>query len=137
VRGAVILDDTYNANPDSVRAGIDVLAAMPGHTFLVLGDMGEIGEVSAQLHDEIGGYAKSKGVDGLYALGDMSAVAARNFGEGGHHFSTVDALVSALRPRLDAETVVLVKGSRFMRMERVADVLAAVHNSPPVKNTGL
>ena len=137
LQGALILDDTYNANPDSVRAGIDVLAAMPGHTFLVLGDMGEIGEISAQLHDEIGGYAKSKGVDGLYALGDMSVVAARNFGEGGHHFSSVDALVAALRPRLDPETVVLVKGSRFMRMERVADVLAAVHNTLPVNRTGL
>ncbi len=137
VHGAVILDDSYNANPDSVRAGIDVLAALPGHTFLVLGDMGEVGEISAQVHDEIGGYAKSKGVDGLYALGDMSAVAARNFGEGGHHFATVEALVSALRPRLDAEAVVLVKGSRFMRMERVADELAAVHNSAPAKKTGL
>lgn len=134
--GAVILDDTYNANPDSVRAGIDVLAATPGHTFLVLGDMGEIGDASAQLHDEIGGYAKSKGVDGLYALGEMSAVAARNFGEGGRHFASVEALVAALVGRLDADSVVLVKGSRFMRMERVADALAAVHNSAPDKITG-
>jgi UDP-N-acetylmuramoyl-tripeptide--D-alanyl-D-alanine ligase len=133
--GAVILDDTYNANPDSVRAGIDVLAATPGHTFLVL-DMGEIGDASAQLHDEIGGYAKSKGVDGLYALGEMSAVAARNFGEGGYHFASVEALVAALVGRLDADSVVLVKGSRFMRMERVADALAAVHNSAPDKITG-
>ncbi|KAI5916320.1 UDP-N-acetylmuramoyl-tripeptide--D-alanyl-D-alanine ligase [Thauera sp. 2A1] len=136
LHGAVVLDDSYNANPDSVRAGIDVLAAMPGHTWLVLGDMGEIGDASAQLHDEIGGYAKSKGIDGLYALGDMSAVAARNFGEGGHHFSSVEALVASLARRLDADSVVLVKGSRFMRMERVADALAAVHNSPPVKPTG-
>ncbi|MBS0554645.1 MAG: UDP-N-acetylmuramoyl-tripeptide--D-alanyl-D-alanine ligase, partial [Proteobacteria bacterium] len=136
LNGSVVLDDSYNANPDSVRAGIDVLAAMPGHTWLVLGDMGEIGDASAQLHDEIGGYAKSKGIDGLYALGDMSAVAARNFGEGGHHFSSVEALVASLARRLDADSVVLVKGSRFMRMERVADALAAVHNSPPVKPTG-
>ncbi|TAH49507.1 MAG: UDP-N-acetylmuramoyl-tripeptide--D-alanyl-D-alanine ligase [Betaproteobacteria bacterium] len=134
-QGAVVLDDSYNANPDSVRAGIDVLAAMPGHTYLVLGDMGEIGDASAQLHDEIGGYAKSKGIDGLYALGEMSAVAARNFGEGGQHFSSVEALVAALAGRLDMDSVVLVKGSRFMRMERVADALAAVHNSPPVKTT--
>ncbi|ATE58885.1 UDP-N-acetylmuramoyl-tripeptide--D-alanyl-D-alanine ligase [Thauera sinica] len=134
--GAVVLDDSYNANPDSVRAGIDVLAAMPGRTYLVLGDMGEIGDASAQLHDEIGGYAKSKGIDGLYALGDMSAVAARNFGEGGQHFPSVEALVAALSGHLDADSVVLVKGSRFMRMERVADALAAVHNSPPVKTTG-
>lgn len=131
VNGATIVDDSYNANPDSVRAAIDVLAATPGRKILILGDMGEIGRSSAQVHDEIGGYAKSKGVDALYALGDMSAVAARNFGEGGYHFRTVHALVNAVRPQLDANTVVLVKGSRFMRMERVADALSAVHNGSP------
>ncbi len=125
LNGAVVLDDSYNANPDSVRAGIDVLASTPGRKILVLGDMGEIGQTSAQVHDEIGGYAKSKGVDALYALGEMSAVAARNFGDGGSHFASVDALVEALVPALDADTVVLVKGSRFMRMERVAERLAA------------
>lgn len=135
-KGSLILDDSYNANPDSVRAGIDVLAAMPGHTWLVLGDMGEVGETSAQVHDEIGGYAKSKGIDGLFALGEMSAVAAHNFGEGGRHFAAVEALVKALAPRLDADSVVLVKGSRFMRMERVADALAAMHNPAPSTETG-
>ncbi|APR03728.1 UDP-N-acetylmuramoyl-tripeptide--D-alanyl-D-alanine ligase [Thauera chlorobenzoica] len=129
--GALILDDTYNANPDSVRAAIDVLASLPGHTWLVLGDMGEVGGISAQVHDEIGGYAKSKGVDGLFALGEMSAIAVRNFGDGGHHFASAEALVKALVARLDADSVVLVKGSRFMRMERVADALAAMHNSAP------
>jgi len=128
LNGAVILDDSYNANPDSLRAAIDVLAATPGRKVLVLGDMGEIGCTSAQVHDEIGGYAKSKGVDALFALGEMSAVAASNFGDGGRHFDTVEALVEALSRRLDANTVVVVKGSRFMRMERVADALAAVHN---------
>ena len=135
LEACTLVDDSYNANPDSVRAAIDVLAATPGRKILVLGDMGEIGGSSAQLHDEIGGYAKSKGVDALFALGDMSAVAARNFGEGGHHFRTVDALLKAVRPQLDADTVVLVKGSRFMRMERVVAALAAVHNSVP-SNTG-
>jgi UDP-N-acetylmuramoyl-tripeptide--D-alanyl-D-alanine ligase len=135
-KGALILDDSYNANPDSVRAGIDVLAAMPGHTWLVLGDMGEVGETSAQVHDEIGGYAKSKGIDGLFALGEMSAVAAHNFGEGGRHFASPEALVKALVGRLDADSVVLVKGSRFMRMERVADALAAMHNPAPSTETG-
>lgn len=119
VHGAVVIDDSYNANPDSVRAGIDVLAATPGRTILVLGDMGEIGERSAQLHDEVGGYAKSQGVDQLFALGEMSEVAARNFGEGGRHFTRVEDLVAALSKVMDADTVVLVKGSRFMRMERV------------------
>ena len=123
--GATIIDDTYNANPDSVRAAIDVLAATPGHKVLVLGDMGEIGETSAQVHDEVGGYAKSMGVDALYGYGDMSMVAVRNFGEGGKHHKTVEALVDALKRELNENTVVLVKGSRFMRMERVVAALAA------------
>ncbi|MCB1916093.1 MAG: UDP-N-acetylmuramoyl-tripeptide--D-alanyl-D-alanine ligase [Rhodocyclaceae bacterium] len=121
INGAVVIDDSYNANPDSVMAGIDVLAATPGRTILVLGDMGEVGPNSAQLHDEVGGYAKSEGVDQLFALGEMSEVAARNFGEGGRHFGRREDLVSALRRSMDADTVVLVKGSRFMRMERVVD----------------
>ncbi|HNQ75375.1 MAG TPA: UDP-N-acetylmuramoyl-tripeptide--D-alanyl-D-alanine ligase [Pseudothauera hydrothermalis] len=125
LHGALLLDDSYNANPDSVRAGIDVLAATPGRKIVVLGDMGEVGEASAQVHDEIGGYAKSKGVDALYALGEMSAVAARNFGDGGGHFTSVDDLVEALAAQLDPDTVVLVKGSRFMHMERVVERLAA------------
>lgn len=134
--GALILDDSYNANPDSMRAGIDVLASTPGRKFLVMGDMGEVGDGSAQLHDEIGGYAKSKGIDGLFALGDMSTVAVRNFGDGAQHFKTPEALAAALARQLDADTVVLVKGSRFMRMERVADLLAAVHNDDPSNNGG-
>lgn len=123
--GAQILDDTYNANPDSVRAGIDVLAATIGHKVLVLGDMGEIGEASGQYHDEIGGYAKSQGVDRLFALGDASQQAVRNFGEGARHFCNVDKLIGALDKELGPETTVLVKGSRFMKMERVADALTA------------
>ena len=128
VNGAVVLDDSYNANPDSVRAGIDVLAATPGRKLLVLGDMGEIGETSGQLHDEVGGYAKSQGVDQLFALGEVSAVAARNFGEGGYHYTRLEELVSAVRKQMDADTVVLVKGSRFMRMERVIEAIVEKTN---------
>jgi len=131
LRGATVVDDSYNANPDSVRAAIDVLAATPGHKYLVLGDMGEIGRTSAQVHDEIGGYAKSKGVDALFGLGEMSAVAVRNFGDGGQHFKSVQGLVDAVVQRLEPDAVVLVKGSRFMRMERVVEALSAVHNGDP------
>lgn len=120
---AIVLDDTYNANPDSVRAGIDVLAATIGRKILVLGDMGEIGEASAQYHDEVGGYAKSQGIDRLFTLGDVSRIAARNFGEGAQSFGDVTDLLAALRPELTPETTVLVKGSRFMKMERVADAI--------------
>ncbi len=124
-QGAVVLDDTYNANPDSVRAGIDVLLQpRTGGKVLVLGDMGEIGDISAQCHDEIGGYAKSQGIDRLLALGEHSAVAVRNFGSGGEHFDSVDDLVSALRSMLAPDMVVLVKGSRFMKMERVVNAIA-------------
>jgi UDP-N-acetylmuramoyl-tripeptide--D-alanyl-D-alanine ligase len=123
--GAEILDDTYNANPDSVRAGIDVLAATIGRKILVLGDMGEIGEASGQYHDEIGGYAKSQGIDRLFALGDASQQAVRNFGDGARHFCNIEKLLSAVDKELGPDTTVLVKGSRFMKMERVADALAA------------
>lgn len=122
--GPRLIDDSYNANPDSMRAGIAVLAATPGRKILVIGDMGEIGEQSFQYHDEIGGYAKSEGVDFLFGLGEMSEVAARNFGEGGFHFSKLDDLVAAVKAELNADTVVLVKGSRFMKMERVVDAIA-------------
>lgn len=122
--GALLIDDTYNANPDSMRAAIDVLATTPGRKLFVLGDMGEIGERAGQFHDEIGGYAKSQGVDQLFALGELAELAARNFGAGGRHFRQVDDLVAVLRKELDPNTVVLVKGSRFMRMERVADAIA-------------
>ncbi|WP_323002788.1 UDP-N-acetylmuramoyl-tripeptide--D-alanyl-D-alanine ligase [Denitromonas sp.] len=125
LHGATVLDDTYNANPDSARVAIDVLAATPGRKVLVLGDMGELGEASAQMHDEVGGYAKSQGIDHLLALGQASVVAARNFGAGGEHFERIDDLIAVLKKLMDENTVVLVKGSRFMRMERVANAVVA------------
>jgi UDP-N-acetylmuramoyl-tripeptide--D-alanyl-D-alanine ligase len=135
--GAVILDDTYNANPDSVRAGIDVLASTVGRQILVLGDMGEIGEASGQYHDEIGGYARSMGVDRLYALGVASQQAVRNFGDvadSARSFKTPEALVKALLVELkalskgDSPITILVKGSRFMRMEKVVELLLKENN---------
>ncbi|WP_415166770.1 UDP-N-acetylmuramoyl-tripeptide--D-alanyl-D-alanine ligase [Propionivibrio sp.] len=131
LHGALVLDDTYNANPDSVRAGIDVLAATVGRKILVLGDMGEIGAMTGQFHDEIGGYAKSQGVDRLLAFGDSSALAARNFGVGGEHFRKFEDLVAALLAELTPEAIVLVKGSRFMRMERVIDAITPKEQEKP------
>lgn len=125
LNGSIVLDDTYNANPDSVRAGIDVLAATVGKKILVLGDMGEIGDMTGQFHDEVGGYAKSQGVDRLLALGDSSALAAHNFGAGGRHFKKIEDLIGSLIDELTPETTVLIKGSRFMRMERVSDAVIA------------
>lgn len=121
--GGWLIDDSYNANPDSMRAAIDVLTALPGRKIFVLGDMGEVGEQSGQFHDELGGYARSMGVDRLLALGDHAAAAVRNFGEGAQHFKDAAKLIEALRPLLDPQTTVLIKGSRFMRMERIADAI--------------
>jgi UDP-N-acetylmuramoyl-tripeptide--D-alanyl-D-alanine ligase len=123
LRGALVVDDTYNANPDSMRAAIDVLSGVPGRRIFVMGDMGEAGEAAGQFHDEIGGYAKSHGIDRLLCLGELSAAAAHNFGEGGEHFSRIDSLLKTLTAELDANVTVLVKGSRFMRMERVVTAL--------------
>lgn len=123
--GALLLDDTYNANPDSVRAGIDVLAAIPGRKVFVFGDMGEIGDMAGQFHDEVGGYAKSQGIDRLLAFGEASALAARNFGVGGEHFRKLESLITVLQQEMRPGTTVLVKGSRFMRMERVIRALLA------------
>ena len=131
--GATLLDDSYNANPDSVRAGIDVLAATVGKKILVLGDMGEIGDMTGQFHDEIGGYAKSQGVDQLLALGESSALAAHNFGAGGQHFKKIEALIDALGAMLTPETTVLIKGSRFMRMERVVDAVLDTGEAAPAE----
>ncbi len=133
LHGATVLDDTYNANPDSVRAGIDVLAATVGRKILVLGDMGEIGEMTGQFHDEVGGYAKSQGVDRLLAFGESSALAAHNFGTGGEHFRKIEDLIAALVAEMDAESIVLVKGSRFMRMERVVDAITVANENEPGK----
>jgi UDP-N-acetylmuramoyl-tripeptide--D-alanyl-D-alanine ligase len=119
LHGATLIDDTYNANPGSVRAAIAVLAAMPGRKVLVLGDMGELGENARALHAEIGVAAKAAGIDLLFTLGDLSAAAAQAFGEGGRHFEYIEDLLHEIENRLAPEVTVLVKGSRFMQMERV------------------
>jgi UDP-N-acetylmuramoyl-tripeptide--D-alanyl-D-alanine ligase len=116
--GATVIDDSYNANPDSVRAAIDVLASCPPPTALVLGDMGEVGERGAEFHREVGAYARSKGVSQLLALGEATKHAVDAFGAGARHLATVDEIISSL----EANTV-LVKGSRFMKMERVVAAL--------------
>jgi UDP-N-acetylmuramoyl-tripeptide--D-alanyl-D-alanine ligase len=123
--GARLIDDSYNANPDSVRAAIDVLAAEPGTQFLLLGDMGEVGERGGEFHEEIGRYARERGIDRLYATGDLCCAAVAAFGKGARHFATVEAMIAAARDEVGTGTTALVKGSRFMRMERVVQALAA------------
>ncbi|HDP89523.1 MAG TPA: UDP-N-acetylmuramoyl-tripeptide--D-alanyl-D-alanine ligase [Thioalkalivibrio sp.] len=122
-RGATLIDDSYNANPGSLRAAIDVLAARSGQRYLVLGDMGELGGDAAELHAEAGAYARAAGIDRLYALGPMSAAAVEAFGQEGRHFEDWKALARAVDAELAGDVTVLVKGSRAMRMERVVAAL--------------
>lgn len=119
ILGARLIDDTYNANPDSVAAAIAVLAARSGQGILVLGDMGELGPDAAALHREIGNAARLAGIDRLLCLGELSLQAAQAFGQGGMHFERIEELLAEIEVALAPEVTVLVKGSRFMKMERV------------------
>jgi UDP-N-acetylmuramoyl-tripeptide--D-alanyl-D-alanine ligase len=126
--GATVIDDTYNANPDSVRAAIDVLAGATAPRILVLGDMGEVGTQGQQFHEEIGAYAASRGIDTVFATGEL----ARHLeGGGAQHFEQFDELLAALDKKLGSKSdaTVLVKGSRFMKMERVVQHLIGSHNT--------
>ncbi|PKO45899.1 MAG: UDP-N-acetylmuramoyl-tripeptide--D-alanyl-D-alanine ligase [Betaproteobacteria bacterium HGW-Betaproteobacteria-22] len=124
LNGALIIDDTYNANPDSMKVAIEVLARMEaGKKILVLGDMGELGADAKAMHAEIGGYAKAAGLNTLYCLGELSAGVVTGFGSGARHFDTVEALAEQVVSALSKDTVVLVKGSRFMQMEHVVKLL--------------
>ena len=123
-RAITLVDDTYNANPDSVRAVIDVLAELPGPRLLVLGDMGEVGDQGPAFHAEVGAYARERGIERLLAHGPQAIHAAMAFG-GGRHFDDMAALTDAVRTHLSQCASIAVKGSRFMRMERVVDALSA------------
>ena len=119
-----VVDDTYNANPDSVRAAVDVLAELPGPRLLVLGDMGEVGDQGPQFHAEVGAYAAEKGIEVLFTLGELSLHAHRAFGvERGQHFADMAALQAAVAAVWRSASSILVKGSRFMKMERVVETL--------------
>jgi len=124
VGGARLLDDSYNANPASVAAGIDVLAAQPGRRIMVFGDMGELGAEAGALHEQVGRQARSKGIDEFHGVGELSRLAVQAFGSAGSHYGDREDLVNRLKSRADSETTFLVKGSRFMRMDEVANALA-------------
>lgn len=117
--GARLIDDTYNANPDSVKAAIDVLAQASDNSVLVLGDMGEVGADGASFHQEIGLYAKARGIRHLYTLGSLAQASTLAFGEGAQHFSELTSLLALLEKYSTSGNTILIKGSRFMKMERV------------------
>jgi UDP-N-acetylmuramoyl-tripeptide--D-alanyl-D-alanine ligase len=125
--GARVIDDTYNANPDSVRAAIDLLAEFPAPRVLVLGDMGEVGTEGPAFHREVGQYARVRGIEILLGLGELCAEAVAAFNEAGtggaRHFESIEALIAAAREAAVPAATLLAKGSRFMRMERVVRAL--------------
>ena len=140
--GALVIDDTYNANPDSVRAAIDVLAQAAAPRVLVLGDMGEVGSASQQFHAEIGAYASARGIMHFLAFGEATRDAVQAFNDAAvsatpaRHFETIEAVSAAAEQVAVATASVLVKGSRFMKMERVVQHLVAASSiAPPSQGT--
>jgi UDP-N-acetylmuramoyl-tripeptide--D-alanyl-D-alanine ligase len=131
--GAWLIDDSYNANPSSMRAGIEVLAGLDGRKWLVLGDMAELGEFAQASHTEIGAFARALGVERLFATGQLAALAVESFGAGGQWFADAQALAQALGAA-GADVRMLIKGSRVNRLERVVDAL--VHGSTTTDKTG-
>nr|WP_306815277.1 UDP-N-acetylmuramoyl-tripeptide--D-alanyl-D-alanine ligase [Limnobacter parvus] len=124
----LLINDSYNANPDSVNAASKVLAAQRGNTLLVLGDMGEVGDQSDEYHAEVGHFARQTGVQHLYALGDATQHTVHAFGEGAQHFTNIDTLIDdTMNTTKQGQWSVLVKGSRFMKMERVVQALVQQH----------
>lgn len=135
VGGGWLIDDSYNANPSSVRAAIEVLATLPGRRWLVLGDMAELGAHALEEHVRLGEFARAHGIERLYGTGALAARAAEAFGAGGQSLADVPALAAALREAVGAagpEVRLLIKGSRFNRLERVVEALA----SDPSSSTG-
>jgi len=116
---ATMIDDSYNANPESVRAALSVLANSPGKKILILGDMGELGDNTVDFHECIGEEARLIGIDRLFTLGELSAHSVKKFGVGAQHFKNIEDLIAAVEAVLAPNVTLLVKGSRFMQMERV------------------
>ena len=130
-RHITVVDDSYNANPDSMHAAIAVLAELPAPRLLVMGDMGEVGDQGPQFHTEAGAHARACGIEQLFTLGVQSAQASAAFGTAGRHFDNMAQLQAALQAQLPTLGSVLVKGSRFMKMEQVLDALDTVAGSAP------
>jgi UDP-N-acetylmuramoyl-tripeptide--D-alanyl-D-alanine ligase len=124
MQGGRVVDDSYNANPGSLSAGLAVLQGFPGRHWLALGDMAELGPAAADLHAEAGRLAREAGVERLLATGPLSCASVEAFGSGGEHYPTWEALVAALKGELGADVTLLVKGSRCSQMDLVVNALA-------------
>jgi len=123
LRGSWLIDDTYNANPSSVRAGIDVLCALPGEHWLVLGEMAELGGETVASHAGVGDYARRAGITRLFAMGEAARHAVASFGGRGAWYEDAAHLGDALAENLDAGVTALIKGSRINRLERIVERL--------------
>ena len=132
-RPVTLVNDSYNANPDSVRAAITLLAGLPGPRWLVLGDMGEVGELGPACHAEVGALARDSGIECFWAAGALCADAVGAYGSGARHFASTAALLGALS-QAPACASVLVKGSRFMRMEQVVAALQSAGTVAPARD---
>lgn len=122
-QGAVIIDDTYNANPASVTAALELLSSVNGGKIFVFGDMGELGSYAEEMHKQIGRKAKQLGIEKLYACGKLSRLTAEAFGENAYHFQDQPSLIKALLHTLSSNVTVLIKGSRSARMENIVKAL--------------
>jgi UDP-N-acetylmuramoyl-tripeptide--D-alanyl-D-alanine ligase len=123
LNGATIIDDCYNASPDSVSAAIDVLSNYAGEKILVLGDMLELGTVAEQAHLDIGVKAKRLGINRIMATGELTPLTIKSFGNNGEYFKDKSHLIDQLLSRVTADTVILIKGSRSTHMEEVTSAL--------------
>jgi UDP-N-acetylmuramoyl-tripeptide--D-alanyl-D-alanine ligase len=133
-RDVLLIDDTYNSNPDSMKVAIDSLSEMAEPTLIVMGDMGEVGEQGLAFHAEAGEYAQKKGIQQLFALGTLSQEVVKHF-KGAQHFETMDALLAAVSAVVGTTNSILVKGSRFMKMERVSShIVALATNDKHISN---
>jgi UDP-N-acetylmuramoyl-tripeptide--D-alanyl-D-alanine ligase len=126
--GAVLIDDTYNANPDSMKAAIDVLSHLNTTRIFVMGDMGELGTDAVAMHAALGAYAHEHQIQHFFSLGENSQHASNAFGSSAQHFTEVALLANHVKPLMKSGVTVLVKGSRYMKMERVVALLEAVNN---------
>lgn len=125
INHSTVIDDTYNANPASLTAALNVLKPFAGRHWLALGDMGELGTGAEALHAEAGKIAKRSGMERLFAIGPLSTAAVRTFGDGAKHFTDITRLVAQVRAEITSDVTILVKGSRAMQMERVVRGLEA------------
>jgi UDP-N-acetylmuramoyl-tripeptide--D-alanyl-D-alanine ligase len=133
INGAFIVDDSYNANPSSLKAGLDAMRSFAGTRWLVLGEMKELGDASDELHAEVGRYARQAGIERLLAIGEGSRFSVEAFGRGGQWFADIDALIRDAKASLTPGVAVLIKGSRANRLERVSAALSA---GPPGDSNG-